>query len=282
MNLKRIAIIGVGLMGGSLALALRRNGFSGEIIGTGRRLSNLKKAKRLGIVDEYTTSHATGARDADLVFLCTPVGRFEEIVDDIRGSLRKGAIVSDIGSVKARVVKNIHAKMPSGVYFVGTHPIAGRECSGVDGASADLFRGAKCIITPVEGTNKRALATIKRIWRSVGAIPVTMSPEEHDMIYAAVSHLPHVVAFSLVNTITDLRGDIIGLSGKGFRDMTRIALSSTEIWRDICILNRREILRVLKRFSSSMSRMIRLFEEQRWDRLEEEFIRAKKSRKIIE
>jgi len=282
MNFDRIAIIGIGLMGGSFAFALKEHGYKGKIIGIGRRLANLRKAKRLGFIDEYTTDPKSGVRDANLVFLCTPVGQFEDIIDHIKDHLRQGTIVSDLGSVKARLVRILHSKMPPGVYFVGAHPIAGRECSGLNGASSDLFMGAKCIITPVKGTNTRAIATIKKVWRSVGAIPIIMSPEEHDMIYAAVSHLPHVLAYSLINTITDLRHDLLKFSGKGFKDMTRIALSSTEIWRDICIFNRKEVLRMLRRFSSSISKMIRLIERQQWEKIEKEFIRAKHSRELIE
>jgi len=282
MNFNYIAIVGIGLMGGSFALALKKHGYKGRIIGIGRRVSNLKRAKNMGIIDEYTTNPKSGVKNADLVFLCTPVGQFEGIIDNIKDFLKQGAIVSDLGSVKSHLVKVLHSKMPRGVHFVGAHPIAGRESSGLNGASSDLFTGAKCIITPVEGTNARALATIKKIWRSIGAIPVIMNPDEHDMIYAAVSHLPHVIAYSLVNTITDLRHDLLKFSGKGFRDMTRIALSSTEIWRDICMFNRKELLRMLRRFSSSVSKMIRLIEKKQWEKLEKEFIKAKHSRELIE
>jgi prephenate dehydrogenase len=282
MDFNRIAIIGIGLMGGSFALALKEHGYKGKIIGIGRRPINLRKAKKLGIIDEYTTDPKSGVRSADLVILCTPVGQFEGIINNIKNDLKEGTIVSDLGSVKARLVKMLHSKMPSGVHFVGAHPIAGRECSGLNGARHDLFVGAKCIITPVDGTNPRAVAVVKRIWKSIGAIPIIMSPEEHDMVYAAVSHLPHVVAYSLVNTITDLRYDILKFSGKGFRDMTRIALSPTEIWRDICIFNRKEILKMLRRFSSSISKITRLIEAKQWERLEQEFIKAKHSRELIE
>jgi prephenate dehydrogenase len=282
MNFNNITIIGVGLIGSSFALALKKRGYSGRITGVGRTEEYLLKAKEKGIVDDCTTVYEKGVKDADLIILASPVGRFEEIIKKSGGSIKKGAIVTDVGSVKAGIVSALEPLMPEGVHFVGGHPIAGKECPGFSAADPDLFNNARCVITPGALTDKDALNSVVEIWRSVGARTALMSPEEHDMIFAAVSHLPHVVAYALVNSITDIKGDILHNGGKGLKDMTRIALSPTELWRDICACNRNEILGSLKTFSSSLSGMIKLIEGSDWTGLEKEFIRAKEARQSIE
>jgi len=282
MDFKKITIIGIGLIGSSLALALKKQGFSGKITGVGRNEGNLVKAKELGIVDDYSTSHAEGVLDADLIVLASPVGQFEEILINIKDHIKKGAIVTDVGSVKAGVLKKIRPLMPEGVSFVGGHPIAGKECPGIEAATADLFKGAKCIITPEEDTNKEALDKVIDIWKKTGAVTLLMGPQEHDLVFAAVSHLPHVVAYALVNSILDVDENILRHGGRGLKDMTRIALSPTELWRDICAYNRDDILTTLRKFSSSITHIINLFEEADWDGLEKEFTRAKKARQGIE
>ncbi len=282
MDFKKITIIGIGLIGSSFALALKKQGFNGNITGVGRNAVNLIKAKEMGIVDEYSTSHAEGVIDADLIVLASPVGQFEEIVKNITDNIKKGAIVTDVGSVKAGVLKKIEPLMPKGISFVGGHPIAGKECSGIHAATADLFKNAKCIITPNENTDKDALDKIIDIWGKIGAVTVIMNPEEHDLVFAAVSHLPHVVAYALVNSILDVDENILKHGGRGLKDMTRIALSPTELWRDICAYNRDDILTTLRKFSSSITHIIKLFEESDWAGLEKEFTRAKKARQGIE
>jgi prephenate dehydrogenase len=248
----------------------------------GRNEENLIKAMEMGIVDGYSTSHAEGVLDADLIVLASPVGQFEEIVKNIKDSIKKGAILTDVGSVKAGVLKKISPLIPEGVSFVGGHPIAGKECPGIHAATADLFNGAKCIITPEKDTNKDALDKVIDIWKKTGAVTVLMSPGEHDLVFAAVSHLPHVVAYALVNSILDVDENILRHGGRGLKDMTRIALSPTELWRDICAYNRDDILTTLRKFSSSITHIINLFEEADWDGLEKEFTRAKKARQGIE
>ncbi|MBI4697496.1 MAG: prephenate dehydrogenase/arogenate dehydrogenase family protein [Nitrospirae bacterium] len=278
INFNRIAIIGVGLIGGSFALALKANGFKGTIAGIGRNRKNLVRAKKLGAIDEYTTVPSIGVRDADLILLATPVGQFVEKTKQIKPFLKNGAIVTDVGSVKAEVIKNIGPLMPGGVCFVGGHPIAGRECSGVNAASAGLFKNTKCIITPDAHTDKKALRKIISLWKALGAKTVIMTPDEHDVIYASVSHLPHVVAYSLVNSILDLNGDILGHGGRGLGDMTRIALSPPELWRDICRFNKKHILKSLDHFILSLIRTKKFIKNSDWDRLESEFLRAKAGR----
>lgn len=282
MTFKNIAIIGIGLIGSSLALALKKSGFEGKITGIGRREENLIKAKELGIIDHYSTNHPEGVKDADLIVLSSSVREFENILRNVRDSIKSGAIVTDVGSVKAEIIKILEPLIPEGASFVGGHPIAGKECSGIEGASSDLFKNANCIITPTPDTNRQALEKIVDLWNSVGTKTIFMSPEQHDSVFAVVSHLPHVVAYTLVNVIIDHDRDIISHGGKGLKDMTRIALSSAELWRDICFYNRDEILESLKRFSSSILRMIKFFEQSDWEGLEKEFKRAKDARQLIE
>ncbi len=282
MDFKRIAVIGVGLIGGSFASALKKRGFKGRITGIGRKKENLIKANDLGIIDEYSTVPAEGVKNADLIFLSTPVGRFTEIVQDIRGYIKKGAIVTDAGSVKAKVIREIEPMMPEGVSFIGGHPIAGKECSGVDAASPDLFNNMRCIITPAAATDKNALKKVVAMWNALGAETVLMSPDEHDAVFAAVSHMPHVLAYVLVNTIMDSDKNILSHGGRGLRDMTRIALSPPELWRDICDYNRGHILKSLDRFLSSITHVKKLIENSEWDNLEKEFQKAKTGRQILE
>ena len=281
-DFKHIAIIGVGLIGGSFALALKKQGFKGKITGMGRNKKKLIKAKKLGIVDNYTTEYSKGIKDADLILLAVPVGQFETIVRNIRHNIKEGTTVTDVGSVKAQIVKKLEPLMPEGVHFVGAHPIAGKECSGVNCASADLYENARCIITPSQNTNKNALRKIIRLWKTVGAKTTLMEPEEHDVIFAAVSHLPHVVAYALVNGIIKVDEAILHHGGKGLRDMTRIAKSPAELWRDICSHNKKNILKSLKMFSSSLSHITKLIERSDWKGLEKEFIKAREAREPLE
>ncbi len=282
MDFKNITIVGIGLIGSSFALALKASGFGGKITGIGRNRKNLIKAKKLGIIDSYTTEYAEGVKDADLILLAVPVGRFEKIIKGIREDIKKGVIVTDVGSVKAGIVNAMDPLMPEGVHFIGAHPIAGKECSGIKCASPELFSNARCIITPGSDTDKKALKKIVRLWKKVGSTTVIMTPAEHDVIFGAVSHLPHVVAYALVNSIVRTGNNILPHGGRGLRDMTRIAQSPPELWRDICACNRRNILKSLKRFSSSVSRLTRLIERSDWSGLEKEFRKAKEARQVLE
>ncbi|HDH00961.1 MAG TPA: prephenate dehydrogenase/arogenate dehydrogenase family protein, partial [Nitrospirae bacterium] len=234
-NFKKAAIIGVGLIGGSFGLSLRKAGFSGTITGAGRKKENLEKAKDSGIIDEYFTKPEEAIKDADLILLATPVGQFPGIMESISRHIKKGSVVTDVGSVKAEVINRLDPLMPEGVSFVAGHPIAGKECSGVGAASDDLFNNARYIITPGPDTDKKAQEKIIALWRSFGSKIISMSPDEHDAVFAAVSHLPHVAAYVLVNTILDLNKDenILRQGGRGLKDMTRIAISPPVLWRDI-------------------------------------------------
>lgn len=282
MNFNKIAIIGVGLIGSSFSLALKKHGFKGKVTGIGRREENLIEARKLGILDEYSTVPVSGIDDADVILLSTPVGQFEKIVRDIRERIKAGAIVTDVGSVKAEVVRRLEPLMPEGVSFVGGHPIAGKECSGISAATAELFKGTRCIITPGPKTDRAAIEKIVELWNKVGSRTYLMTPEEHDFIYGSVSHLPHVIAYVLVNTILDIREDILPYGGRGLRDMTRIASSPPELWRDICAYNKENILKSLKSFLSSISHIIDIIERSDWPAIEKEFVKANKGRMPLE
>jgi prephenate dehydrogenase len=282
MDFKEVVIIGVGLIGGSFALSLRKTGFQGRITGVGRREENLVKAKERGIVDRYFTVPAEGVKDGDLIFLSTPIGQFPGIVKEIREHLKKGAIITDAGSVKAKVIKELEPLIPEGVNFVGGHPIAGKECSGADAASSDLFRKATCIITPSPNTQEKALERVVDLWNSFGTKTVIMDPNRHDTIFSAVSHMPHVISYVLINAILDSDKDILSHGGRGLRDMTRIALSPPELWRDICSYNRENILSSLDHFLSSVSHVQNLIEDSDWDSLWREFQKARPGRQILE
>ncbi len=274
----RVTIIGVGLLGASLSLALRDKGLSGRITGYGRKPENLQRAKEAGIIDEYRIDAAASVEDADLVVLCTPVGMFTEAVSTIQHALKKGALVTDVGSVKGRMVAEIESLMPEGVRFIGSHPIAGGDKSGIDEARKDLFIGARCIITPTAQSDGDALDIISSIWRLIDCRVEMMDPFLHDDVFALVSHLPHLIAYALVNTVDSIDPDRIDYSGGGFRDSTRIAMSSPELWRDISRFNRENLLNVLDVFRDNLERISRCVEDQDWEWLEKEFSRAQKLR----
>jgi prephenate dehydrogenase len=279
---KNIAIIGVGLIGSSFALALRKHGFEGTITGIGRNKDNLIRAKKLSIINNWTASHEEGVEDADLILLASPVNEFKGIIEKIRSNIKRGAIVTDVGSVKAEIISCLEPLMPEEVYFVGSHPIAGKETSGISAASNDLFNNAKCIITLGPNTDKEAVSIIRRLWEAVGSETIIMSPEEHDFIFAAVSHLPHVVAYSLVNSIMEMDSNILYYGGKGLKDMTRIALSSPDLWQGICSFNRENLLKSLKYFSTSIAKITDIIEASDWEELQKEFMKGQKARQTLE
>lgn len=282
MELKKISIIGVGLIGGSFALALKERGFKGSITGIGRNSNRLAMAMDLGIIDNFTTDHIEGVRDADLILLATPVGQFENIVKNIKNDLRPGTIVTDAGSVKAEIINRVGPLIPEDVYFIAGHPIAGKEDSGFGAAEPDLFSGANCIITPTPSTDRTALKTVIELWEKIGSNVILMDSEEHDKIFAAVSHLPHVIAYALVNTLSKEDGNIMEHGGGGLKDMIRIASSPPELWKDICSYNKNNLLKSLKVFSSSISGMIELIEKSDWEGLEKEFLKAQEEKRIVE
>ncbi len=277
-----VLIIGVGLIGGSLALALKKKNIAKTIIGLGRNKERLIEAQRLSIIDEYTLSPKE-VEKTDLVILATPLGIFEKITKEISPFLRPGCILMDVGSVKQWVVKTLEKIIPSGVYFIGTHPIAGSDKTGFEHAKGTLFKGAKVIITPTDKTHKEALDKITKMWENLGAIVEYMSPEKHDSLYALMSHLPHLISFCLVNTVDKVDKNSIKYAGSGFKDTTRIAKSSPEIWKDIFLLNRDNIINVLHVFLDSISEIKDYLKNNlAEDKIEEFILRAKKLREELD
>ena len=283
---KKVAIIGVGLIGGSLAMVMRRKGLSGSITGIGRGQANLEAALKLGIVDEITRDVAEGVRGADLVVVATPVLKIPGAIKAAAPHLAPPCIVTDVGSVKEAMIPEIEAALPEGVAFVPGHPIAGTENSGAEAAFPELFIDRVCILTPTKNTTPAAHAAIKALWEAAGSRVVTMDAASHDRVLAAVSHLPHMIAYTLVNTVADFGGkadeaaldEILGYSAGGFRDFTRIASSSPEMWADICSMNRACILEAIDEFAKRLETLKRLISNEDLFGMREEFGRAKRIR----
>lgn len=278
---EKIAIIGVGLIGASFALAMKKYGLCGEVIGCDRKEVNLQRAKEKAIIDSFELDPVKACYGSDLVLFATPVGSFIDIAKKVSSSLKIGAIVTDVGSVKGSLVYDIEALMPEGVHFVGAHPIAGSERSGIDKAEANIFNGAKCIITPTEKTDRDALGKIVHIWKTFGSIVEFVNPEEHDKIYALVSHLPHLIAYMVVNAVADTDSSYLRFSGQGFIDTTRLALSSPELWRDICIMNKDNILKSIEVFKNNLVGLSQYLKASDSESLERQFQRAQRLRESI-
>jgi prephenate dehydrogenase len=278
---KKVTIIGVGLVGASFALAMKKNNLCDKITGCGRNLDNLQRAKEKAVIDSFKVAPEEACVGSDFVLFATPVGSFVDIAKKIRNSLSIGTIVTDVGSVKGKLVRDMEALMPEGVFFVGGHPIAGSNHSGIDAASADIFRGAKCVITPTEKTNKTATEKVGSIWKTFGSVVKLINPDEHDRIYASVSHLPHLIAYLIVNTVADVDGSYLKFSGQGFMDTTRIASSSPEIWRDICILNKENILESIEIFKNNLDRVSQYLRANDSESLERDFKKARTLREGI-
>jgi prephenate dehydrogenase len=287
VHFKRVAIVGVGLIGGSLGMILRRQKLADEVVGIGRRVENLKAAVELGAIDRYMSDPKEGVKAADFVVLATPVDTYEQHLRDWAGSLSAGTIVSDVGSVKGLLVERAEALMPRHVHFVGAHPIAGKEKTGVAAGSDTLFQGARCILTPTSLTDRSALATVRALWETAGSIVLNMDPYLHDKILGAVSHLPHVAAFALINTLADARDhgipelDLAGHSGGGLRDTTRIAASSPEMWRDIFLWNRDNLVAFIEAYERRLGELKRLIQAGDGAGIEKELERAKQEREQL-
>jgi len=287
VHFKRAAIVGVGLIGGSLGMILRRKKLADEVVGIGRRVENLKAAVELGAIDRYVSDPKEGVKAADFVVLATPVDTYEQHLRDWAASLSAGTIVSDVGSVKGLLVERAEALMPRHVHFVGAHPIAGKEKTGVAAGSDTLFQGARCILTPTGSTDRSALATVRALWETAGSIVLDMDPHLHDKILGAVSHLPHIAAFALINTLADARDhgipelDLAGHSGGGLRDTTRIAASSPEMWRDIFLWNRDNLVAFIEAYTRRLDELKRLIRAGDGAGIEKELERAKREREQL-
>ncbi|HCJ67398.1 MAG TPA: prephenate dehydrogenase/arogenate dehydrogenase family protein, partial [Elusimicrobia bacterium] len=253
-KIKTVAITGVGLIGGSIGLAIKAvEGVRCKVTGIGRNKNKLIKAKKLGAIDDYTTDFKEGVKEADLVIIATPVGTIASIIEKILPHLKPGAIITDVGSVKAPIVSAIesflsHSPFPTHhlPVFIGGHPLAGSEKSGIDYARADLFRGAICFLTPTKKTPLKVTETIQKFWELLGAKVLILSPQIHDCLLARSSHLPHLLAAGLVNLIAQNKNKYSSqVLGPSFRDLTRIASSEPQIWTDISFSNRKEIITAL-------------------------------------
>ena len=253
---RRMALIGIGLIGSSISHAARRAGLVGEIVCSSLTSQERERAEALGLAAKAYADPADAVKGADLVIICTPVGAFKDVAEAIGPHLQKGAIVSDVGSVKAAALRDIVPSIPEGVYFIAGHPIAGTEQSGPDAGFAELFDGRWCILTPDPDADPAALAKLEEFWRKLGSNVELMTPEHHDMVLAITSHVPHLIAYNIVNTAAHLErvtdSEVIKFSAAGFRDFTRIAASDPVMWRDVFLNNRDAVLEMLGRFSEDL------------------------------
>jgi prephenate dehydrogenase len=283
LHFSRAVIVGVGLIGGSLGMILRRKALAESVVGVGRRVENLKTAVAVGAIDRYVVDPKEAVKDADLVVLATPVDTYERHLKDWASCLSPGAIVTDVGSVKGGLVERSETYMPTGVHFVGAHPIAGKEKTGAAAGSEDLFSGKRCILTPTSRTNSEALERMRFLWQEAGAVVLTMDPHLHDKILGAVSHLPHAAAFALMNALIEIRSQVPGLdlaghSGGGLRDTTRIAASSPEMWRDIFLWNRENVVAWIGAYERSLGQLRHLIETGDASGIEKMLERVKEER----
>jgi prephenate dehydrogenase len=278
---KKVSLIGVGLLGGSLGLALKERRFAGLVTGFVRRRSSVAECKRLGAVDEAVLDLGRAVADAELIVLCTPIGQMRELVKEMAPSLRPGAVVTDVGSVKQSVVRGLESLVANaGAHFIGSHPMAGSEKSGVGAARPDLFVDAFCVVTPTRKSNRIALKEVMELWKGVGSRVLKLAPELHDDLVSRSSHLPHLVAAGLANLVLHpaQRKEQAMLCANGFRDTTRIASGSPEMWRDITLANRGKLDKALGRFLADLERVRRAVKNGNYSALASFFETAKRRR----
>ncbi|ASP72546.1 prephenate/arogenate dehydrogenase family protein [Sinorhizobium meliloti] len=280
-----IALIGIGLIGSSIARDIREKQLAGTIVVTTRSEATLKRAGELGLGDRYTLSAAEAVEGADLVVVSVPVGASGAVAAEIAAHLKPGAIVTDVGSTKGSVIAQMAPHLPKDVHFVPGHPIAGTEHSGPDAGFAGLFRGRWCILTPPAGTDEEAVARLRLFWETLGSMVDEMDPEHHDKVLAIVSHLPHIIAYNIVGTADDLEtvteSEVIKYSASGFRDFTRLAASDPTMWRDVCLHNKDAILEMLARFSEDLASLQRAIRWGDGDKLFDLFTRTRAIRRSI-
>ncbi|MEN8169633.1 MAG: prephenate dehydrogenase/arogenate dehydrogenase family protein [Pseudomonadota bacterium] len=279
--IKRLTILGVGLIGGSLARALKAAGQCEEIVGWGRSEASLQKGLELGVIDRYTTDMAEAVANAEVILLGVPVGTMVSILSQLKPHLPSEAILTDVGSTKGSVVeaaREVFGELPS--RFVPGHPIAGTERSGVEASFATLYENRRVILTPLASTDDEATAKVRWMWEQAGAEVVEMPVKHHDEVLAATSHLPHMLAFTLVDTLARLEDhdDIFRFAAGGFRDFTRIASSNPQMWHDICLNNREALLKMLTRFSDELATLTEAIERGDGEAILQTFERAKESR----
>jgi len=282
---QRVALIGLGLIGSSIAWAARRGGLAGEITGYARSAETRAKAAELGFCDRVYDSAAEAVAGADLVILCVPVGVCGAVAAEIAPALAPGAIVSDVGSVKVSLIADVAPHIPEGVHFVPAHPIAGTEHSGPSSGFAELFDGRWCILTPLAGEPTEPVARLQAFWEGLGAKIDRMEPEHHDLVLAVTSHVPHAIAYTMVGVADHLRrvtdSEVVKFSAAGFRDFTRIAASDPVMWRDVFLNNREAVLDILGRFSEELFQVQRAIRMGDGDFLHEYFTRTRDIRRGI-
>ncbi len=280
-----IALIGIGLIGSSIAREIKDKGLAGSVTVSTRSEATLKRAQELNLGDRYTTSASDAVKDADLVIVSVPVGASGAVAAEIAASLKPGAIVTDVGSTKGSVIAQMKPHIPEGVHFIPGHPIAGTEYSGPDAGFIGLFKGRWCILTPLPETDETAKAKLRTFWETLGSMVDDMDPEHHDKVLAIVSHLPHIIAYNIVGTADDLEAvtesEVIKYSASGFRDFTRLAASDPTMWRDVCLHNKDAILEMLARFSEDLAYLQRAIRWGDGDKLFDLFTRTRAIRRSI-
>ena len=284
-HFKCVALIGLGLIGGSLGHAIKRGKLADHVVGYARSEATRKRALEIGFIDSAAESVAEAVANADLVVLCTPVGTLGQVASEIEKRLKKGAILTDVGSVKTAVIRDVGPFVPEGVHFIPGHPIAGTEESGPDAGFAELFDGRWCILTPVPGTERAAVDKLAAFWSACGSKVDVMEARHHDLVLAITSHLPHLIAYNIVGTATDLeevtQTEVTKYSASGFRDFTRIAASDPTMWRDIFLNNREAVLEMLGRFTEDLTALQRAIRWGDGDTLFNLFTRTRAIRRSI-
>jgi cyclohexadieny/prephenate dehydrogenase len=281
----RVALIGFGLIGGSIARGAKALGIAGEIVATARSPQTRARVRELGIVDRVVDTNTEAVKDADLVILSIPVGACGPVAEEIAPHLKPGAIISDVGSVKSAVVRDMAPYLPDNVHFVPAHPVAGTENSGPDSGFAELFNNRWCILTPPSGTDTAAVEKLAEFWRALGANVEIMTPEHHDLVLAVTSHLPHLIAYTIVSTAEELEGvtrsEVLKFSAGGFRDFTRIAASDPTMWRDVFLNNKDAVLEMLGEFQEDLSKLTRAIRRGDGETLFDHFTRTRDIRRGI-
>jgi cyclohexadieny/prephenate dehydrogenase len=281
----RLALIGVGLIGSSIARAARAQGVVRSITATARSPATRRRVAELGLADQVVESNAAAVAGADLVIVCTPVGVCGEVAKEIADHLSAGAIVSDVGSVKGSVLRDMGQYLPKSVHFIPAHPVAGTEYSGPDAGFAELFVNRWCILTPPADADQAAVEKLKAFWTALGANVEIMAADHHDMVLAITSHLPHLIAYTIVGTADELgqvtRSEVLQFSAGGFRDFTRIAASDPTMWRDVFLANKDAVLEMLGRFNEDISALTKAIRKGDGEALFEHFTRTRAIRKAI-
>lgn len=282
---ERVALIGLGLIASSMFWAIKRKDLAGEVVGYARSGETRDTAREIGLCDVVYDDINDAVRDADLVVLCVPVGVMGQVMEQIAGSLKKGATVSDVGSVKRDVIENVKPHLPEGVEFIAGHPLAGTEHSGPRSGFAELFDNRWCLLVPIEGSDPDAIARLRSFWEGLGSNVEEMDADHHDRVLAVTSHAPHLIAYTMVGVADDLRrvtdSEVIKYSAAGFRDFTRIAASDPTMWRDVFLSNKDATLEILGRFTEELFALQRAIRQGDGDHLFDYFTRTREIRRSI-